>query len=361
MKKYLDKNLKSMKNINKLISYFMIILFLIVFSFFNFNDYKSFHENKINNVKYERELENKLKEFEIGNLKELSDAKFYYTPNKELLNEIVNLINNSKKEIYLETYMLTEKRIQEALVKANKRNVLIKVILEKSPYMASNINNNSYDYLQKNWIKVNWSNKDNYSLNHSKLLIIDDLSIISSGNFTYSTFTQNRDFFIFTHDKNINDSLIQNFNNDFEWIKSDIYNDNLIISPKTSRIKFEKIIDKAEKNIKMYFQYMLDDEIVNKIINIKNDNKIDISIILADTAINDENTKKLQNNWIKIVFIKKPKIHSKAILIDEQILYIWSINMSDSSIDKNREIWIILKEKNIIKEFLNIYNSDLNN
>lgn len=361
MKKYLDKNLKSMKNINKLISYFLIILFIIVFSFFNFWEYKNFHLNKINNEKNEKEFENKLKEFEIENIKELSDVKFYYTPNKDLLNNIVNLINNSKKEIYLETYMLTEKRIQEALVKAKKRNIVTKVILEKSPYMANNINNNSYEYLEKNKVDIHWSKKDNYSLNHSKVLIIDDLSIISSGNFTYSTFTQNRDFFIFTYDKNINYWLKQNFYNDFEWIKTDIQNDNLIISPKTSRLKFEKMFDKAENSIKMYFQYMLDDKLVEKIIKIKKDRNINIWIILADSSIQDENTKKLLDNWIEIEFIKKPKIHAKAILIDDSYLYIWSINMSDNSIDNNREIWIILKEKNIIQEFLNIYNSDKNN
>ena len=40
-----------------------------------------------------------------------------------LLNELVESINieNAKKHIYLETYMLTEKRIQAALIKAHKK------------------------------------------------------------------------------------------------------------------------------------------------------------------------------------------------------------------------------------------------
>lgn len=381
MKKYLDNiwnnlsdNLSSlskksitiylsfnMNNPNKIFSFVFIILFLIVFSFYNFEEYKSFHQDKLNTEKNEKTLKQELINFDLEELKELSDVKFYYTPNKDLLNNIVELINNAKENIYLETYMLTEKRIQEALIKAKKREISIKIILEKSPYKASNINNSAYNNMEKNWIEIQWSNKDNYSLNHSKVLIIDNLSIISSGNFTYSTFTQNRDFFIFTYDTNINKSLVQNFNNDFLWIKTDIFNDNLVFSPKTSRIKFNKLFDKAENNIKMYFQYMLDDEFVNKLIDIKKIKKIDIWIILADTALSNENTIKLENNWIKIEFIKKPKIHAKAILIDDKYLYVWSINMSDNSIDKNREIWILLKEKNIIKEFIDIYNSDTNN
>ncbi|MBT3727425.1 hypothetical protein HOG21_07390 [bacterium] len=60
-----------------------------------------------------------------------------------------------------------------------------------------------------------WSNSDNYSFNHSKILLIDDLSIISTGNFSYSTFTKNRDFFIFTNDNKINSKLKENFSNDY--------------------------------------------------------------------------------------------------------------------------------------------------
>lgn len=350
-----------MKNYKKIFSTLFFIIFILVFSFYNFDEYRSFHQNKINIEKDKVIFEEKSKNFEVENIKELPDAKFYYTPNKELLTQIIDLINNSKKEIYLETYMLTEKRVQEALIKAHKRNILIKIILEKSPYMAYNINNKAYESMEKNWIDINWSNKDNYSLNHSKILVIDDLSIISSGNYTYSTFTQNRDFFIFTHDKNINSALKQNFKNDFFWIKTDIYDDNLIFSPKTSRTKFEKLFNKAENNIKMYFQYLLDDALVEKLIKLKKDKNIDISVVLPDTAIKDENTKKLENNWIKIIFIKKPTIHAKAILIDEKYLYIWSINFSEYSIDKNREIWILLKEKDIIKDFLSIFNSDFKN
>lgn len=350
-----------MKINSKILSTLFFIIFILVFSYYNFNEYKDFHLNKIKSEKNEIALEKKSKSFEIENIKELSDAKFYYTPNKELLTQIVDLINNSKKEIFLETYMLTEKRVQEALIKAHKRKVVIQIILEKSPYMAYNINNKAYENMKKNNIEINWSNKDNYILNHSKVLLIDDLSIISSGNFTYSTFTQNRDFFIFTHDKNINLALKENFKNDFLWIKTDVYDDNLIFSPKTSRVKFEKLFDKAQNNIKIYFQYLLDDSLVDKLINLKKDKKVDISIVLPDTAEKDKNTKKLENNWIKIVFIKKPKIHAKAILIDEKYLYIWSINFSESSIDKNREIWILLKDNKIIEEFLDVFYKDIKN
>jgi phosphatidylserine/phosphatidylglycerophosphate/cardiolipin synthase-like enzyme len=110
-----------MKKYNKLISTLFSILFIIIFSFYHFDEYKTFHQNKIKLEKQKEESIQKINSFEITDIKELKDIQFYYTPNKELLVKIVDLIDNAKNEIYIETYMLTEKRIYEALIKAYKK------------------------------------------------------------------------------------------------------------------------------------------------------------------------------------------------------------------------------------------------
>ncbi len=348
-----------MKNIQKYITYIFIIFFLVIFSFYHFEEYKTFHQNKIQLKNSNNILNEKIKNFDLKYIKELNNINLYYTPNKDLLEKIIYKIKTSKKEILLETYMLTEKRIQSALIQAYNRWINIKILLEKTPYKAYNINNKSFNKLKKSWINIKWSNKQDYVFNHSKVLLIDDLSIISTWNYSYSTFTKNRDLFIFTTDKNINQKLKQNFENDFYMYKINIYDDNLVFSPNTSRIKFEKIFNYAKKDIKMYFQYMKDDDLVNLLIKIKKEKNINIDIILPETAKNDKNIKKLEKSWINIHFFKKYKIHAKAILVDSEYLFIWSINFSDYSIDKNREVGILIKNKEIITNFLEIYKQDI--
>jgi len=345
------------KNANPITTIFFII-FIILFSLFNYEEYSEFHQTKSEIENKNIELNANLEKFELEDIREINDLEFYYTPNKELLTRIVELINNAENEIFLEVYMLTEKRIQESLIKAHNRWIELKIILEKDPYMAYSINDKAYNKLQKAWIDIIWSSKSNYSFNHSKILIIDDLSIISTGNFSYSTFTKNRDFFIFTEDLNTKNKLKENFYNDYNSTKINIFDNNLIFSPNSSRIKFEKLFDEAERNIKMYFQYLKDDELVNKLINIKKEKNISIEIIIPNTATEDENTIKLKNAWINILVLPKYKMHAKAILVDEKYLFIWSINFSTYSIDRNREIWILIKNKNIIDEFLAIFSQD---
>lgn len=345
-------------NKEKIITSLIISIFFIVFSIFNFEEYYNFHKEKIEISKSNLELEKKIKDFDLKNIENIEEIKLYYTPSKDLLNNIVEKINSSKNYVYIEVYMFTEKRIKEAIIKAKKRWVDVKVILEKDPYMAYTINDKTYYEFKKNNIEVVWSNTDNYALNHSKMILIDDLNIISTWNITYSTFTKNRDFFLFIRDDKIKKILHEIFYNDFNWIKSSPYNENLVLSPSYSRSKIINLIENAEKDIKIYIQYFKDDEINNKLIEIKNIKNIKISAIIPDTADKDESTKKLIKEGIDIKKIPKYKMHAKAILVDEKYLFIWSENFSSYSLDKNREIWFIIKETEVIDDFLNIFNYD---
>jgi phosphatidylserine/phosphatidylglycerophosphate/cardiolipin synthase-like enzyme len=92
---------------------------------------------------------------------------------------------------------------------------------------------------------------------------------------------------------------------------------------------------------------------------LKKEKKLEIVAIIAKTAVNDENVKKLIKSWIKIYQIPKYTMHTKAILADNEYLFIWSVNFSEYSFDKNREIWILLKEEKIISKFNEIFNKDI--
>lgn len=344
---------------NKLIQYIILLIFFVVLSITFWNQYISFHKEKIEIQKIKQKEKERNESFKISDINNIEEIELFSTPNKELLENIVLLIENAQSHIYIEMYMFTENRIREALIKAKNRGIDIKVILEKSPYLASNINNKTYEEFIDRWIEVVWSNPDNYTFNHSKIILIDSLSIISTWNLTYSTFTQNRDLFLFIKDENISKNLLMNFNNDFAWKKESMFYENVIISPNNSRSKLTKLLEEADKKIIMYVPYFDDELLLEKIINLKQEKEIEITIIFAKTAENEENTKILKEKWIKVYIIPKYKMHSKAILVDDKYLFIWSINFSKNSIDYNREYWLLIKEEKIIYEFQNIFESDL--
>jgi phosphatidylserine/phosphatidylglycerophosphate/cardiolipin synthase-like enzyme len=255
--------------------------------------------------------------------------------------------------------MLTEKSIIKSLQLANNKWLDVKVILEKNPYQSNWINDSTYDFLLKNHINIVWSNLENYALNHSKFIIIDDEIILASWNFTNSTFNSNRDIFLFIRDREILSLFEKVFNFDFKWIKTSPYSNFLVISPDYSRNKIEKMIFWAKDSINMYFPY-IDDENLESILLNKATNWVKIRLITDKLSLKQdlEKMEKLKKSWIEIKALKRYTEHWKAILIDEKYLYIWSENFSTNSLDKNRETWILLKNTEIIKSFRDLFEKD---
>ncbi len=347
----------------KIISSVFIVLFVGIFSYFNGWEYIDFYQDNQSLQEQNLSLENEINSFSLDKVRELDSISFHANPNKEFLDELVWIIDLAEQRVYLEVYMFTEKRIRAAIKKANERWLDVKVLLEKNPYMAPTMNRAAFEELEKAWVDVAWSNPKNYSLNHSKFMVVDDKVVISTWNYSYSTFAYNRDFFLVIEDKLFLEDILSIFLNDFAWNKVSFYNHNLVLSPDYSRKKLEALISNAKESLVIYFPYTTDERLEDLLFQ-KVKEWIDVSMIVSSEVLDDEEEKKLfekfWGNGIKIKAIKKPKIHSKSILTDSKYLYIWSINFSSYSIDKNREIWLIIKNEDVIEEFLNVFWGDFN-
>jgi phosphatidylserine/phosphatidylglycerophosphate/cardiolipin synthase-like enzyme len=112
------------------------------------------------------------------------------------LDAMVKKIEQSQDRVWVEVYIFTEKRLQKALIDAHKRGIDVKIILEKNVYKAPSLNKKTFQNFEKNGIDVVWSDWEDYSLNHTKMMILDNEFLLSTGNYSYSTFKINREFFI---------------------------------------------------------------------------------------------------------------------------------------------------------------------
>ncbi len=345
-----------MKKNFKIFLYFVAIIFIFYIAIIPlWKEYLKFHSNKNIFLENKKNISSNLKNFSKKNIKNIESINIFHSlKQKDISKKIIEKINNAKKNIFIEVYLFTNKNIRNAVLKAKKRWVDIKVIMEKNIYKSANLNLKTFNLLKKNSIDIVWSNPKNYKLNHSKILIIDDFLILSTWNLTYSTFSKNTDFFVFTNSSNLVKKFKKIFLADFIWKKMNIYDDNIILSPNYSKEKFDKLFSEVKKSLKMYVPYLWK-KFTEKIVKLKKKN-IDIELIFWERKNNNEIIEKLKKLNIKI-FIKK-NIHSKVFLIDNKILYIWSTNFDSNSIEKNREIWILIKNPKIIKKFLEIFKKE---
>ncbi len=104
----------------------------------------------------------------------------YFSPNGGCTTRAVNLINNAKHNIKIQSYTFTSKPIFDALVKANERGVKIAVILDKR--MSSQASSLGKQ-LSNNDIPTWYDGK--HSIAHNKLIIIDD-NIVIGGSFNHT-------------------------------------------------------------------------------------------------------------------------------------------------------------------------------
>lgn len=190
---------------------------------------------------------------------------------------------------------------------------------------------------------------------HAKTFIWDKHFLIQTANLTHSSFENNREFFFVSTNPIIKKNLEELFDKDRNWtaLKPEDIHPNLLFCPIDCRAKIETLLQSAQKNLRIYNQYITDDRLLDII---KTKTHLPIQIILTD---DEDNQKLLDYFGAKVVkLIKKMRIHAKMMLIDDRFLVLSSINFSSNSMDNNREIGIVLTDPTLISTFLKIFYSD---
>lgn len=132
-----------------------------------------------------------------------------FTPGKHCQLKIIQAINNATQSILVQAYSFTDQEISNALVKAAKRGVSVKVILDKSNRTD---NRSVKNILIQNNIPLRFDALSGIS--HSKILILDYTKVISgSYNFSQSAYKRNTENLLFIQDPNLAQEYVKN------WLK----------------------------------------------------------------------------------------------------------------------------------------------
>ena len=274
---------------------------------------------------------------------------------------ILDEINSAKSEILVEVYLLSDKTIIEALKDAKARGISVDVMLEEHPFGGGNLNNATEKELVSAGISVEWANPA-FSLTHEKAIIIDGKkAFILSQNLTTSSFSKNREYDIL--DTNIKD--VQEIRTIFidDWQRKSFTQSspNLVISPNSSRKILTSFIQKSTKSIDIEIEDIEDGNIISLLSSkVKT---IPVRLIAPTLSqINSNNTAlmALQKEGVLIKTLASPYMHAKLILSDNTKAFVGSVNLSTQSLDKNRELGIILSDQKIIKKLSDTFSSDWN-
>ena len=187
-----------------------------------------------------------------------------------------------------------------------------------------------------------YADNQRYSFTHAKFWIIDNTYSISTGNWTASFFTKNREYIYHNSDVGTLQFLERIFIADATHMGyKDVSNipSHMVLSPIDARVKIEALILSVKNDLLIYVQ-SLDDEHILSILQKLHDKKVRITICTAD---NESNTARmLQFPELSWKVIHKPYLHAKVIIVDHSKLFIGSHNLTTNAIENNREMGIIL-------------------
>lgn len=158
-----------------------------------------------------------VKELNLNNIK----MRIYFSPqDKNITNAVLPLIRNAKKYIYIPTFVLTEKRVTEELIKAKKRGVDVKIIIDA---LNASGRHSKHGLLREGGVLVK---TENYAGKmHSKSMIVDDeYVLVGSMNFSYSGENKNDENLIVIKDSDMariyRDFFLYQWNKiDNKWLK----------------------------------------------------------------------------------------------------------------------------------------------
>lgn len=271
-------------------------------------------------------------------------------PNKSYVASYLKSLEWSK-EINIQTYELTEKRVKNWIQSQAQSGVKFRIMLENKKYQQYQNTFKTLQNLRSGEKNIELKSDEHLPTTylHSKITLADSGFWIQSSNLTHSTFANNREHLFRSENPQVLASLKSLFAKDFsgDTVNTAELHPNLVVCNINCRAVILDLLANAQRSITIQTQYLTDPELFELIA--EKSQILDFKAIFSDTESNQKLPNYFGSHQVRL--LKKPYVHTKMILVDDEILLLWSMNLSANSLDNNREIWILLLDPALIAQF----------
>jgi phosphatidylserine/phosphatidylglycerophosphate/cardiolipin synthase-like enzyme len=138
------------------------------------------------------------------------------------------------------------------------------------------------------------------------------------------------------------------FNTD--WVQGELPSlraSDLVVSPVNSRKELVSQIWRAKRSVHIFAQEFFDAEIVQAAVAAAR-RGVEVKVLLAPNMTrNVTSANRLAQAGGQARFLDSPYEHAKATIVDGAVVYIGSVNYTATSLDKNRELGILTRQRDI--------------
>lgn len=254
-------------------------------------------------------------------------------------DELLQYIIEAKYSLDGWFYQVTDTDVIKALDTRSQMWTQMRLIIESATYGG---NTKSYTDLTKklsdSTIQIQSDELLNVNFNHTKTFIRDhEDALISTANLSYPSFYRNREYRVRVDDTEVVDSLEELYEADRQWrpLKPNMIHDSLLVCPINCRSGLNELLSEVQTSVSIQAQYIEDPQIIQQL------RELDVQWVQVRLLVGEFQDEE-DLVWLDYHIQEDLYNHSKALLIDQESLLIGSMNYSTNSIERNREISILL-------------------
>jgi cardiolipin synthase len=268
---------------------------------------------------------------------------------------LVSFINSAQHTLDGEIYLASSKPILSALEAAAARYVTIRIGIEEHPYgTGSAAPQLVYRTLASHGIQVEWTSRA-FTYTHAKYLVADNARAwIGTMNWTASAFKGNREFAIVDSDSAVVREAEDVFTADWAQDRYTGADDALVLSPMDARAQITAVISHASRSLDIYAEELSDPGISQAL-----QRAVHRGVRVRLVTIPGDNIGRLATTIPMVVRLTRLYVHAKVIIADGATMYLGSENYSATSLDKNRELGLIVRDAGIIRRVESTFTHDL--
>lgn len=296
-------------------------------------------------------------------------------PSKILMNKIITLIESATDFICLQSFLIQDTPVIDALLKAvRERKIKVYVLSSSDARLKDVIEEEGDDFIRSNYIKMLetkfknhfiFRSADNF---HAKFILIDPKTspkgFLCTSNFTLKAFTRNPElavalskeqceelfkvfvyhFWEYTTDEYIGETSFEKVKpiNKFNLSEQ---KDILLTSPNTSLNTLNKrlivAVQRAEKEIQLSTFHLDQNHELLKQIILKAESGIKVTLFCRASESQYINQLKLLSDKGINIYLH-PLMHAKSLLVDEVEGYLFTANLMAKGLDDGFEVGVKL-------------------
>jgi phosphatidylserine/phosphatidylglycerophosphate/cardiolipin synthase-like enzyme len=268
---------------------------------------------------------------------------------------IVTAIDSATHSINMTIFRMDDPVVRDALSNAVNRGVTVRTLIASKSKGWIKRNKKLSGELSSMGVEVRSPSDTNGSelkRYHYKILTVDDAcSLILTFNPTQKNLHYARDYGLLIRDHDVTIELNRLFNADWEGNEFTPVNTPLVISPFDSRDKLTELLESGERSIRIMDAKVQDPDIKALLLR-KARSGCDVKIITRDSLFSDSAPN------FRIRRFTKYKLHAKCIVVDTLRFFIGSQNLRGVSIDRRREVGVIVEDDPIARKIERIFDED---